>query len=74
VSVLIDPDDIGLDGISVAALRSGHRFVFAGKVMGGPHGHRSDKVTHPYYPSGNPRFNHVAMSVPADLLGETFAW
>lgn len=23
---------------------------------------------HPYYPSGNPRFNHVAMSVPADLL------
>jgi hypothetical protein len=25
-------------------------------------------VTHPYYPSGNPRFNHVAMSVPADLL------
>jgi hypothetical protein len=27
-------------------------------------------VTHPYYPSGNPRFNHVAMSVPADLLDE----
>lgn len=27
-------------------------------------------MTHPYYPSGNPRFNHVAMSVPADLLGE----
>jgi hypothetical protein len=27
-------------------------------------------VTHPFYPSGNPRFNHVAMSVPADLLGE----
>jgi hypothetical protein len=27
-------------------------------------------VTHPYYPSGNPRFNHVAMSVPADLLGQ----
>ncbi len=26
--------------------------------------------THPYYPSGNPRFNHVAMSLPADLLGE----
>ena len=23
---------------------------------------------HPYYPSGNPRFNHVAMSVPAELL------
>jgi hypothetical protein len=26
--------------------------------------------THPYYPSGNPRFNHVAMSLPADLLTE----
>jgi hypothetical protein len=28
-------------------------------------------VTHDYYPTGNPRFNHVAMSVPADLLDET---
>ncbi|HMD46291.1 MAG TPA: hypothetical protein VKG43_09035 [Acidimicrobiales bacterium] len=27
-------------------------------------------MAHPYYPSGHPRFNHVAMSVPADLLGE----
>lgn len=27
--------------------------------------------THPYYPSGNPRMNHVAMSMPADLLDET---
>jgi hypothetical protein len=27
-------------------------------------------MTHPFYPSGNPRFNHVAMSMPADLLGE----
>ena len=27
-------------------------------------------MTHPYYPSGNPRFNHVAMSTPADLLAE----
>jgi len=27
-------------------------------------------VTHPYYPSGNPHFNHVAMSMPADLLDE----
>ena len=26
-------------------------------------------MAHPYYPSGNPRFNHVAMSLPADLLG-----
>jgi hypothetical protein len=28
-------------------------------------------MAHPYYPSGNPRFNHVAMSMPADLLDET---
>jgi hypothetical protein len=27
-------------------------------------------MAHPYYPSGNPRFNHVAMSVPAELLDE----
>ena len=26
---------------------------------------------HPYYPSGTPRLNHVAMSVPASLLDET---
>jgi len=26
-------------------------------------------MAHPYYSSGNPRFNHVAMSLPADLLG-----
>jgi hypothetical protein len=26
-------------------------------------------MSHPYYPAGNPRFNHVAMSLPADLLG-----
>jgi hypothetical protein len=26
-------------------------------------------MTHPFYPSGPPRFNHVAMSMPADLLG-----
>jgi len=25
-------------------------------------------MSHPYYPSGNPRFNHVAMSLPADAL------
>jgi hypothetical protein len=28
-------------------------------------------MAHPYYPSGNPRLNHVAMSVPSDLLDET---
>jgi hypothetical protein len=27
-------------------------------------------MAHPFYPSGNPRFNHVAMSLPADLLDE----
>jgi hypothetical protein len=27
-------------------------------------------VSHPYYPAGNPHFNHVAMSLPADLLDE----
>jgi hypothetical protein len=27
-------------------------------------------MPHPYYPTGNPRFNHVAMSMPADLLDE----
>jgi hypothetical protein len=25
-------------------------------------------MAHPFYPTGNPRFNHVAMSLPADLL------
>ena len=25
-------------------------------------------MPHPFYPSGTPRFNHVAMSMPADLL------
>ena len=28
-------------------------------------------MTHPFYPTGNPRFNHVAMSLPADLLNAT---
>jgi hypothetical protein len=27
--------------------------------------------THPYYPSGNPRFNHVAMSVSSAMLDES---
>jgi hypothetical protein len=25
-------------------------------------------MAHPYYPTGNPHFNHVAMSLPAELL------
>jgi hypothetical protein len=28
-------------------------------------------MPHSYYPSGNPRFNHVAMSVPAEMLDST---
>ncbi len=28
-------------------------------------------MAHPFYPAGNPRFNHVAMSLPADSLDET---
>lgn len=27
-------------------------------------------MSHAFYPSGNPRLNHVAMSVPADLLAD----
>ena len=27
-------------------------------------------MPHPYYPTGTPRFNHVAMSLPAELLDE----
>ena len=27
-------------------------------------------AAHPYYPGGTPRMNHVAMSVPADQLGD----
>jgi hypothetical protein len=27
-------------------------------------------MAHAMYPTGTPRFNHVAMSLPADLLGE----
>ncbi len=27
-------------------------------------------VQHDYYPTGNPRFNHVAMSLPAEVLDE----
>lgn len=27
-------------------------------------------MTHRYYPTGNPRFNHVAMSLPAELLDQ----
>jgi hypothetical protein len=26
-------------------------------------------AAHPFYPTGHPRFNHVALSLPVDLLG-----
>ncbi len=28
-------------------------------------------MSHPFYASGNPRFNHVAMSLPSELLDES---
>jgi hypothetical protein len=28
-------------------------------------------MSHPYYPTGTPHFNHVAMSMPADLLDKS---
>ena len=27
-------------------------------------------MTHPFYPSGSPKMNHVAMSLPAELLND----
>ena len=75
VDVLIDPDDVSLEGLGDAmqGLVDGR---IAGKVMvvpgpttpGRSSGGRV--MPHPYYPSGNPRFNHVALSVPSDLLDE----
>ena len=47
----------------------------AGKVMVVPGADGTSEgrglMAHPYYPTGNPRFNHVAMSVPAALLDES---
>ena len=65
--LLIDPRTSPLDGI-VDALENLAAGRIAGKVMVGPGG--GTLMAHPYYPTGNPRFNHVAMSLPADLLGE----
>ena len=68
--LLIEPGEVALDGIAstLESLASGR---IAGKVMVVPEvGGLMAKGVHPYYPSGNPRFNHVAMSLPADLLGE----
>ncbi len=73
--LLIDPEDVPLNRLSDAltGLAEGR---LAGKVMvvpPCPHdaGKGARLMAHPYYPSGVPRFNHVAMSLPADLLDET---
>ena len=31
---------------------------------------RGGAATHPFYPTGHPRFNHVALSLPTDLLDQ----
>ena len=64
--LLIDPDDVTLDGI-VDALEGLARRPHRRQGDGGARG--ALLMAHPYYPTGNPRFNHVAMSLPADLLG-----
>ena len=78
VDVLIDPDDVIARGPRRGHAAAWPRERIAGKVMvvpGGAAGAQSGAegrlMAHPYYPSGNPRFNHVALSVPSDLLDET---
>ena len=75
--LLIEAEDVPLDGMSDAlvGLAEGR---FAGKVMVVPRLSEGAAVirppggvmAHPFYPTGNPRFNHVAMSLDADLLDE----
>ena len=73
VDVLIDPDDVSLDGLG-EAMQSLAEGRIAGQGHGGPGTERSRirsggrLMAHPYYPSGNPRFNHVALSVPAETF------
>ncbi len=75
---LIEPEDVPLDRLSEAltGLAEGR---LAGKVMVVPRLSATDArggerlMAHPYYPSGIPRFNHVAMSLPADLLDQAAA-
>jgi len=63
--LLIDPADVTLDGITDASRAWRTAASPARSWWSGGEG----LMAHPYYPSGNPRFNHVAMSLPADLLG-----
>ena len=72
--LLIEAEDVPLDRLSeaLAGLAEGR---LAGKVMVVPRLSGADRdggrlMAHPYYPSGVPRFNHVAMSLPADLLDQ----
>ena len=75
IDLLIEAEDVALDGISEALVglaegrhrRQGHGG--ARTRADGARPRQEGMMTHPYYPTGNPRFNHVAMSVPADLLG-----
>ena len=78
VDALVDPTDVPLDLLGRRAQRTRRR-EHPGQGDGRAAGfvnhlrttdHRSRQVSHPFYPSGNPRFNHVAMSLPADLLDE----
>ena len=76
--LFIDPDDVPLHGVADALEALGdrpHRRQGHGRA-GGAHtvsvtrpGHDRDRHA-PLLPVGPPRFNHVALSLPADLLGE----
>ena len=70
--LLIESEDVTLDQLSdtLVDLAEGR---LAGKVMVVPRRGRGIvvgrwTVSHPYYPTGNPRFNHVAMSLSPDGL------
>ena len=73
--VLIESDDVELVTRRAGA-RAGRRrdrrkswWHRASRLSRGPRDERRDAA--PYYPAGNPKFNHVALSVPSDLLDET---
>ena len=66
--LLIEADDVPLDGISeaLAGLAEGR---FAGKVMVVPSRatRQGPADAHTFYPSGTPRLNHVALSLPPTI-------
>ena len=65
--LLIEPDDVPLGGLidAIHGLEAGD---LAGKVMIVPGG--LAMTTEPNVATRSPRFNHVAMSVPSDLLDD----